>query len=83
MTILASIIADSKPLNLFRILSSYAEHTSSGVVKSSIPTLLQYICCSVCLSVRKYNTIHDFKIIDIYCHSAGVWEVLDQGSPDD
>jgi triacylglycerol esterase/lipase EstA (alpha/beta hydrolase family) len=42
-------------------------------------TLLQYIC----LSVKKYKTIGGFKIIDIYCHSAGGWDVLDQGSPYD
>jgi hypothetical protein len=83
MTILASLVGDSKPFNLFVILSSNAEHTSSGVAKISITTQLPYICWSVCLSVRKYNTIGDFKIIDIYCHSAGSWEVLDQGSPDD
>jgi hypothetical protein len=83
MTIFACIVGDSKPLNLFLILSSNAEHTSSGTVKSSITTLLQYICSSVCLSVRKYNTIGDLKIIDIYGHSGVGWEVLDQGSPDD
>jgi hypothetical protein len=37
MTILAFLIGDSKPLNLFLILSSNAEHTSSGVVKTASP----------------------------------------------